>query len=160
MSFHAIKERAIFLARTVAPLSTVTVVVEDVAAQRWLIDELKRAGIRTEPFKVHGMDKSARLKVAGVPVEAGRVFFPKHGTDALRSQVLNFGTERYDDLADAFSVVLGKIVDRESAEPAILTVMREEVERMKKNPNSPGSLMGWKRLADDQRLWNDLGFNV
>lgn len=155
MSFHAIKERAIFLARTIAPPSSVIVVVEDVAAQRWLIDELTRAGIRAEPFKVHGMDKGARLKVASVPVEAGKVFFPKYGGDAMRSQVLNFGTERYDDLADAFSMALGKITDMETAEPAILTVMREEVERMKKNPNSPGNLTGWKRLADDQRFFDE-----
>ncbi len=42
-------------------------------------------------------------------VQSGKVLFPKEGADALIGQLTGFGTERHDDLADAFSILLTNI---------------------------------------------------
>jgi len=71
----------------------------------------KERGIPVEGVQSRG-DKRTRLSVISMPVKAGRVFLPEQGAEELRTQLTGFGAERHDDLADAFSLVIGEIVKR------------------------------------------------
>lgn len=82
------------------------IVVEEVAYQKALIEQLKKEGCDVQPFKAHGIDKRARLSSASFFIQKGQVFFPEKGAERLIQQVVNFGLERHDDLADAFSSLL------------------------------------------------------
>jgi len=109
LRFHETKETAIMFANTLSGNFPVRIFVEDVGIQKWLIQELLRNGLNVEEFKVGGVDKQSRLSAAAGPVQAGMVFFPKEGCGELRQQLVNFGLEKYDDLADAFAIVILKI---------------------------------------------------
>lgn len=109
--FHNLADEIVYLANNVGRKNRTIPVIEDVAAQKWLHEELIKRGIRSELFEVHGIEKAERLKIATMPVEAGIVYFPTHGIDELKIQLLGFGTERYDDLADAFGIVINKIME-------------------------------------------------
>lgn len=87
--------------------------VEDVGAQKWLIEMLKNENLNAEGINPHGNDKRSRLALAGAFVQAGRVLFPVKGTENLETQLLGFGIEKYDDLADAFSMLVNKMMSEE-----------------------------------------------
>lgn len=55
-------------------------------------------------------DKRTRLALVSMLVKSGRVLFPKKGAEELLTQLTGFGMERHDDLADAFSLVIGEIL--------------------------------------------------
>lgn len=86
--------------------------VEDVAYQKALIETLEKEhrGV-VEGIKVGRQDKWARLKNVSHVLQNGRVFFPEgRSAEGLINQLVGLQTERHDDLADAFSLVLGEII--------------------------------------------------
>jgi len=86
--------------------------VEEVGYQGAMIEMLKNRGFKAEGFKVHGQDKRARLSMVSALVQSGKVLFPDEGAGILTGQLVNFGIEKHDDLADAFSIVLTEIQKR------------------------------------------------
>lgn len=84
----------------------VKTIVEDVGFQKSLIQTLKSEHCNVIEFLPHGSDKRAKLTTAGMLVETGNVLFPKEGCKDLINQLVNFGIEKYDDLADAFSMLV------------------------------------------------------
>jgi predicted phage terminase large subunit-like protein len=84
--------------------------VEDVGYQKAFIQRLVAAGIEAEGITPKSRDKRERLTVAASLLEQGRVLFPRNGAKVLIDQLINFGTERYDDLADAFAYVLLDVI--------------------------------------------------
>lgn len=48
-------------------------------------------------------DKRSRLSVAGDAIDRGKVLFPESGCELLLAQLVGFGTEKHDDLMDAFT---------------------------------------------------------
>lgn len=83
-----------------------TLHVEDVAFQRGLIEELDAEGFHVIGVPTKGQDKRARLALASHMIQSGRVHFPMHGCERLIEQLVGFGSERYDDLADAFATLM------------------------------------------------------
>lgn len=81
----------------------VRVVVEEVAAQTMLTDIFEEANIYVDGFKPHSTDKRHRLAVAGKYMQSGQVLFPELGAEPISEQILGYGSERHDDLMDAFS---------------------------------------------------------
>lgn len=81
-------------------------VIEDVAYQKALPQQLKDEGLHeirsTRPMN----DKRSRLALVSHLVETGRVRFPREGAEQLINQIVNFGVEKHDDLADAFSILV------------------------------------------------------
>jgi hypothetical protein len=82
------------------------VVVETVSIQLAYAQMMQDVGIpgtniiTTTP----GMqNKGERLGIAGYYMQSGRVYFPESGVDELTSQLINFGHQNHDDLADSFS---------------------------------------------------------
>lgn len=95
--------------------------VEDVAYQRVLIEELQRGGLPfVQGVKVHGQDKRARLALTTPLIESGKVLFPKEGAEDLIRQLVGFGVEKHDDLADAFAILLLKIIEADHGRQEIV----------------------------------------
>jgi predicted phage terminase large subunit-like protein len=88
------------------------IVVEDVGYQGALHQWLSKKNIPARGFKIQGQDKHARLKVAGYPVQNGTVLFPRKGAEQLIQQLVYFGIEKHDDLADAFSILVNDSMGR------------------------------------------------
>lgn len=87
--------------------------VEDVQYQSAIVEQLKKDGYPVQAVKVGGQDKYARLFAVSHLVQSGKVFFPTEGADSLIRQLTGFGTEKHDDMVDAFSLLLLKIIERD-----------------------------------------------
>jgi phage terminase large subunit-like protein len=139
MTFYEMEKTIEFLCESIDDSKGGIPIIEDVGSQKWLYDQLKRQDILAELSKTQGLSKDVRLKKAGIQLEAGRVFFPEKGTEELLDQILNFGTEKYDDLADAFSIVVSGGVEKERKTPGFLKFLEEKAKNVEKNPpNTPG----------------------
>ncbi|MFH1533632.1 MAG: hypothetical protein ABID64_01755, partial [Nitrospirota bacterium] len=84
--------------------------IEEVGYQGSITEQLKHAGYPAEGVPVHGQDKRARLAIVSHLVQDGTVLFPKQGAEKLIKQLTGFGMERYDDLADAFSILISQVM--------------------------------------------------
>lgn len=83
--------------------------VEQVAYQTAALEQLKHRGIEAVGVKIYG-DKRARLQLASPLFEMGMVYFPKDREIApIIQQIVGFGVEKHDDLADAVSMALNYI---------------------------------------------------
>jgi len=80
-------------------------VVEDVAYQKAVIQELGEIGCAVEGYQPKG-DKRTRLSLISHYFNRGQVFFPNKGCERLIRQLLNFGSERHDDLVDALVMLI------------------------------------------------------
>ncbi len=107
LSVNGIIERAKVTAQICArPGHTHRFFVEDVAFQKALIDTMHGANLYVKGVKTDGMDKRSRLMIAARGMETGKVFFPRTGAEEVIRQIVGFGAERHDDLADAFSTLV------------------------------------------------------
>lgn len=86
--------------------------VEDIAYQAAVIQQLRAEGIKAEGIKCHGLDKRSKLTATSEYIFSGKVIFPTHGAEDLIQQLVGFGVEKHDDLADAFAFVVLKVIDR------------------------------------------------
>lgn len=105
---------------------TVKWFVEEVAYQSAVIQELNQKKLRVTGVRVQGNDKRARLSQTTSWIESGRVLFPRVGVDQLINQLTGFGVERFDDLADAFSMLVLQIINKP---PYKVRVFGEDVYR-------------------------------
>lgn len=88
--------------------------IEDVGYQKAMIQHLHNEGI----FRVKGVrpgmqDKRSRLMMTSHMVKHGRVLFPRNGGETIEKligQIVHFGVEKYDDLADAFSTLVNSVI--------------------------------------------------
>jgi predicted phage terminase large subunit-like protein len=97
--------------------------IEDVGYQKALIDQLIAQNVPAEPFKTMGQDKRARLTLVTHLIQQGKVLFPRHGAEDLIMQLTGFGIEKHDDLADAFSLLLLKIIEEDNKAQPCITVI-------------------------------------
>jgi len=109
MNYPSAKEILENLSNTTDPKRKSTILVEQVASQTFMLQDLQKAGYPAIGVELHGQDKSARLRIASTFVKNGNVFFPKNCSSELVDQLLSFGVERYDDLADAFSMMVNYV---------------------------------------------------
>ncbi len=105
------------------------VFVEDVSAQTAIVQMLQYANIPAEGVGIGGKDKKTRLSAIAPFVKNGQILFPIKGVEELINQLLYFGTERYDDLVDALTLAINKII-REENDPSGQVLMI----RMKQSP--------------------------
>lgn len=87
---------------------TVKIVVEQAGQQIALIDQLTSRGLPVEGMQIKGQDKPTRLWSASTQVKNGLVLFPRKGAEELIQQLVYFGSERFDDLADSFTLACAK----------------------------------------------------
>ena len=120
MSFPDTVEMAIQLSKTLGNDTYTKLFIEEVGYQQALVEHLEAKNIPAEGVKIAGQDKQARLTLITHLIRQGKVLFPKQGVEDLIMQLTGFGVEKHDDLADAFSLLLLKIMgfDNES-EPQV-----------------------------------------
>ncbi len=103
--------------------------IESVQYQKAMPQDLRHDGFPAEEFKVHGQDKRMRLSLITHLIQEGIILFPESGCEELLSQLINFGAERHDDLADAFAIaahiVMEKITGPGYTIPALPTAITE-----------------------------------
>lgn len=102
------------------------VCVEKNAYQESLIQELDNKGIFCVGVHVVS-DKRTRLAVTSKAIENGQILFPNRGAEVLIDQIVNFGTERYDDLVDAFSLAVGKLLVEANKHPKPAAAIGSEI---------------------------------
>lgn len=85
---------------------TVRVYVEDVNFQGILAEMLVGKGIRAKLFPLKGKSKEDRLEAIVRLIEVGKIRFPEKGAEKLIEQILGFGSEKHDDLVDAFTMMV------------------------------------------------------
>lgn len=123
LEFPETRERAKLLSIAISPDDYRTILfIEDVAYQSALIQELNDQGYNAEGVTVAGQDKRARLALVSFLVQNGQVLFPKYGCEDLIRQLTSFGVERNDDLADAFAILLLKILKKKDQTPVPLFI--------------------------------------
>jgi predicted phage terminase large subunit-like protein len=59
-------------------------------------------------------DKRSRLALVTPLLQQGKVFFPRTGAEDLITELLGFGLERHDDLADAFAMLLTRLIEEDN----------------------------------------------
>jgi len=95
-------------------------IIEDVAYQRSLPQQLEREGItEVKTTRPGNQDKRTRLVLTAHMIKNGKVKFPKQGAEELISQIVHFGIEKHDDLADAFSNLVLSVVEDPPIVPRI-----------------------------------------
>ena len=83
--------------------------IEDNQYQRVFVQMMVKESYPAEGITSLG-DKRTRLTLTNPAIKSGKVFFPTTGAAELIPQLVGFGSERHDDLADAFAIVVGKII--------------------------------------------------
>ncbi|MFA6528372.1 MAG: hypothetical protein WCT46_02420 [Candidatus Gracilibacteria bacterium] len=97
-----------------------TFVIEDVAYQQALPQQLKNEGIwNIETSRPGNQDKRSRLILTANLIKTGKILFPKTGCEELINQIVHFGTEKHDDLADAFSILVISVIEKPPHIPRI-----------------------------------------
>lgn len=95
-------------------------VIEDVAYQKALPQQLINEGLyNVRTTRPGNQDKRTRLVLTANMIKSGRVLFPRQGAEQLIQQIVHFGVEKHDDLADAFSTVVLDVVANQPHPPRI-----------------------------------------
>ncbi len=97
-----------------------TFVIEDVAYQKALPQQLMNEGIwQVKTTRPGNQDKRSRLVLTAHLIKTGKVLFPRTGCEDLINQIVHFGVEKHDDLADAFSTLVLNSVEEPPFTPRI-----------------------------------------
>lgn len=91
--------------------------VEHVGYQLSLAQQLLKNGYPAEGVSVNGQDKRFRLSVQTPAIQVGQVLFAPKGNELLIQQLTGFGSEKHDDLVDAFTLVIGQILSQNNDRP-------------------------------------------
>lgn len=111
---------ASLIAREKITHNRVKVYVEDVGYQRALVQYFDSNKYDIEAVPVGRMSKSLRLQLTTPLLKESRVLFPEEGCEELIEQLLGFGKEKHDDLVDAFSLLVMKVIDNNPSNAGIL----------------------------------------
>lgn len=114
MDFPKTIEKIKSLSKT---LGNAHVWIENVGYQKSIIDHLKSENFPAKEYRTQGSDKRARLSLVSHHIQSGTVLFPRYGAEKLIEQLVGFGTEKHDDLSDAFCILASSVVDQESNIP-------------------------------------------
>lgn len=87
--------------------------VEKIGYQEALSQQLKVRGLFSESVAIGNLDKRARLSIASPYISSERILFPKYGAEGLLDQITNFGIEKYDDSADALTIMALKLIEKD-----------------------------------------------
>lgn len=123
MKFPQIIEKIKTLSITLGQGQRTLLYVEDVGFQRAVIERLIEQGFQAIGVKLGGQNKGARLALTSALIQNGTVLFPKIGIEGLITQLTEFGWEKHDDLADAFSLLILKVMEETyTTEPQLYIV--------------------------------------
>jgi predicted phage terminase large subunit-like protein len=89
--------------------------IESTAYQEALPQVLELYGIKAKAIKPRD-NKRIRLALTSTAIKSGIIKFPRQGCERLIEQLVHFGVEKYDDLADAFTLLINATLDNHSNE--------------------------------------------
>lgn len=124
--------------------NTMKFYIESVAYQASLIDLLKQENVPAEEAKLNGQDKRSRIASITHLIQAGKILFPRKGAEILINQLVNFGVEKHDDVADAFTLAVHKLIH----EPAPVRFMFIPIDGPRENRG-----MSWEQFAENHPYW-------
>ena len=84
----------------------VEIIVEDAGYQGAFFQQLEKEGYPSRGMSTGGIDKRTRLAYTTSLIRSGQILFPREGAEDLITQLVGFGIEKHDDLADAFSMLI------------------------------------------------------
>ena len=111
IGFPETVEQAKHLSKALGADEYTKLFIEEVGYQGSLVQLLVSHNIPAEGVKISGQDKRARLALVTHMIHQGKVLFPRKGAEDLIQQLTGFGIEKHDDLADAFSLLLLKLIE-------------------------------------------------
>jgi len=116
-------------------------IIEDVAYQKSLPEQLESEGIRdVQTTRPGNTDKRMRLMLISSLIKNGKVLFPRKGCEELINQIVHFGVEKHDDLADALSILVIGVVEKPPRVPRVWILGSD-------NPDNPyTSTRGWTKI--------------
>lgn len=94
-----------------------TLCIENVGYQESVVQQLAVLGVRAVGKSPKGQDKRSRLSFTTQYVMTGKILFPDEGAGRLVDQLVNFGVEKNDDMADAFSILINDIIETDRPDP-------------------------------------------
>lgn len=118
MTFPETTQKIKEIDKMLAPGRRVYTFIEQVAYQEAIVQQLDHEGVDVEGVKV-ATDKRSRLALTTHLLKSGHILFPKDGCEDLIMQLIGFGKEKYDDLADAFSLLISQAMLNNHAPPQI-----------------------------------------
>jgi len=101
-----------------------TFYIEEVGTQIGVTQLLIERNVKAIGVSPGRNDKMTRLSIISDWIRSGKIQFPFKGAEDLRNQMLNFGTERYDDLVDALTTLIIGIMEK----PPVCPVTYEQVQ--------------------------------
>ena len=156
MDFPKTIEKIKSLSKT---LGNAHVWIENVGYQKSIIDHLKSENFPAKEYRTQGSDKRARLSLVSHHIQSGIVLFPRYGAEKLIEQLVGFGTEKHDDLSDAFCILVSSVVDQESNIPKGYHALFGE-KMLNDSYQQTASFFGDKRLgvilADKNRSYSTI----
>jgi predicted phage terminase large subunit-like protein len=100
-----------------------TLVIEDVGSQKALPQQLANEYIHNvRTFNPGNQDKRTRLILTAYMIKNGKILFPQEGAEELINQIVHFGTEKHDDLVDAFSSLVLSVVEKPPIVPRLIRI--------------------------------------
>lgn len=111
---------------------------------------LKEEGVVVKTIK-SGIDKEHRVLTVAPYIQLRKILFSPECPEPLLTQLVGFGQEKHDDVADAFTAGVIGILEEDDGykgSKGIFEHMRNEYEEFKKNPNFPRNMNDWKRWTD------------
>lgn len=141
LTFPQTVERIKALKKVIANGHSTYTYVEKVGYQEALTQQLVREGCHAESVPIHGQDKRARLALTTSLLQNGQILFPEKGAEELIQQLVGFGVEKNDDLVDAFTLLVLKIIDEDHGAARIYWLI------------DPPSERGWKPLFGPSNWW-------
>ncbi len=98
-------------------------VIEDVAYQKALPQQLENEGVYgVKAMRPGNHDKRSRLALTAHMIKSGKVLFPRTGCEQVISQIVHFGVEKHDDLADAFSILVLSVIEDPPSIPRVIWI--------------------------------------
>lgn len=93
--------------------------IESVGYQEALPQILETYGVEAISVKPN-LDKRTRLAITAPLIQSGKIKFPRQGAEEIIRQIVGFGVEKHDDVADAFSMLINKTSEIHHQEPTWL----------------------------------------
>jgi len=112
MNFYETIECLKSLSITIGKGQRTILYIEDVGLQRISVEVLTKHGFEAIGVKVGRQSKGMRLSLTSPLIANATIYFPKYGAEDLILQLIGFGFEKHDDLADAFSLLIIKIIEQ------------------------------------------------
>ena len=119
LSFPDAIEEAKNLSRALGGGTPTKLLIEEVAYQSSFTQQLEQSEIPAEGVKLKGSDKRARLSLTTHMIRTGKILFPRKGAERLMEQLIGFGIEKHNDLADAFSILIVYLISDRTVDPQV-----------------------------------------